>query len=105
MRGRTTTMAISSVRPMVRLLVLLICIVCSLLFGHEPLSQRTGSADVGRRPPAFAEVYHYTDGLEVRLTEVWIGRRLEVPVVALTVIINNHSAHTFEAWLRGELRY
>ena len=73
------------VRLVVRLVVLALCIVCSLLFGHESLSRRAGSADIGRRPPAFTEVYHYTDGLEVEVTEVWIGRRLEVPVVELTV--------------------
>jgi hypothetical protein len=102
-------MAIYWVRPvarrLVRLLVLAICIICSLLFAYEPLSQRAGSADVGRRPPAFAEAYPYADGLEVEVTEVWIGRRLGVPVVELTVEVSNHSAHTFEAWLRGELRY
>ena len=98
-------MAISLVPPVVRLLVLALCIVSSLLFGHQSLWQRAGSADVGRRPPAFTETYHYTDGLEVEVTDVWIGRRLEVPVVELTVEIRNHSAHTFEAWLRGELRY
>ena len=92
-------------RMVVLLLVLAMCTVCSLLFGHEPLSQRAGSADVGRRPPAFAEAYPYADGLEVKVTDVWIGRRLGVPVVELTVDIHNHSAHTFEAWLRGELRY
>ena len=98
-------MVIYLVRLVVRLVVLALCIVCSLLFGHESLSRRAGSADIGRRPPAFTEVYHYTDGLEVEVTEVWIGRRLEVPVVELTVNLRNHSAHTFEAWLRGELRY
>jgi hypothetical protein len=88
-------------RLVVRLLVLAMCIVCSLLFEHEPLSLRAGPADVGRRPPAFAEAYLYADGLEVKVTDVWIGRRLGVPVVELTVDIRNHSAHTFEAWLRG----
>ena len=92
-------------RVVVRLLVLAMCIVCSLLFEREPLSQRAETADVGRRPPAFAEPYLYADGLEVNVTDVWIGRRLGVPVVELTVDIRNHSAHTFEAWLRGELRY
>jgi hypothetical protein len=93
------------VRVVVWLLVLPMCIVCSMLFEHEPLSQRAGTADVGRRPPAFAEDYPYADGLEVKVTDVWIGRRLGVPVVELTVNIHNHSTHTFEAWLRGELRY
>ena len=93
------------VRLVVRLLVLAMCIVCSLLFGHEPLSQRAGHGDVGRQPPAFTETYPYADGLEVKVTDVWIGRRLGVPVVELTVNLDNHSANTFEAWMRGELRY
>ena len=40
-------------RVVVRLLVLAMCIVCSLLFESEPLSQRAETADVGRRPPGF----------------------------------------------------
>ena len=93
------------VRRVVRLLVLAICIICSLLFGHEPPSQRPGSADVGRRPPAFTETYPYADGLEVNVTDIWTGRKLGVPVVELTVNLHNHSANTFEAWMRGAHRH
>jgi hypothetical protein len=63
------------------------------------------SADVGRRPPGFTEVYPYVDGIEVRVTEVWAGRRLGVSVVELTVTVRNGTAHPFEAWIRGDLRF
>lgn len=63
------------------------------------------SADIGRRPPGLTEVCPYADGIEVQVSDVWTGRRLGVPVVELTVAVHNGTAHTFEAWMRGDLRY
>ncbi len=58
-----------------------------------------------RRPPAFSEPYSYTDGIEARIVDVWIGRRLGMTVIELTVTICNHTTHTFEARFTGDLRY
>lgn len=100
-------MTVVSMRPVLRLL--LVVVVMLLLTGPlracEPLAALATSSEVGRRPPGFTEVYPYTDGIEVQVTDVWTGRRLGVPVVELTVTIRNGSAHSFETWIRGELRY
>jgi hypothetical protein len=61
--------------------------------------------DVERRPPGLTEVYSYTDGIEVQVSDLWTGRLLGVPVVELAVTLRNGSPHTFEALLGGELRY
>ena len=85
--------------------VLALCLICSLLIFGDPFSSRAGVPDVGRRPPASSQSYVYSDGLEVRVTDVWKGRHLGVPVVELTVEVHNDSPHSFEAWLAGDLRY
>lgn len=92
-----------------RMRLLVVVMTMLLLTGPlracELLAPPGSSSDVGRRPPGFTEVYPYTDGIEVRVSEVWAGRRLGVPVVELTVVLWNGSAHTFEAWISGNLRY
>jgi hypothetical protein len=80
-------------------------LLVTVLAACQSVVRSGGSADVGRRPPEFGEVYPYTDGIEVEITEVWTGHRLGVPVVELTVTIHNGTTHTLEAWIRGELRY
>ncbi len=91
---------------MFRLLILLVLLlVTGPLHACESLVPRANSSDVGRRPPGFTEVYPYTDGIEVQVSEVWTGRRLGVAVVELTVVVRNNSADTFEAWISGDLRY
>lgn len=92
-------------RPGLWLFWLTMVLLYTLTVGPQLPFQRSAPADVGRRPPAFTEVYSYADGLEVEVTDVWQGRRLGMPVVDLTVVVHNGSAHTFEAWLSGELRY
>ena len=96
-------MAMNLRRLALRLLVpMLVWLVCGLTVADPRLA---GSADTGRRPPTLEQAYVYTDGLEVRITNVRAGRRLGLPVVELTVELGNHSSHTFEAWLQGVLRY
>lgn len=94
------------VRPVFRLLLLVVLILLlpGPLRAWESLAP-ADSLEVGRRPPGFSEVYPYTDGLEVRVSEVWTGRRLGIEVVELTVTVRNGTAHSFEAWMRGDLRY
>lgn len=82
----------------------LLLVVAALPACQSVLPSRS-SPDVERRPPAFTEVYPYTDGVEVQVTEIWTGPRLGVPVVELTVTIRNGTTHTLEAWIRGDLRY
>ena len=99
-------MAVISLGPVFRLLILLVLLlVTGPLHACESLVPRVSSSDVGRRPPGFAEVYPYTDGIEVEVSEVWTGRRLGVPVVELTVVVRNNSADSFEAWISGDLQY
>ena len=89
-----------------RLLAVVICHLCTLLIDHDPLLDRSHSTQViGRQPPAFAQSYAYADGLEVKITESWVGRRLFVPVAEFTVVVRNGSGHTFEAWQTGALSY
>ena len=92
-----------------RMRLLVVVMTMLLLTGPlracELLAPPGSSSDVGRRPPGFTEVYPYTDGIEVQVSDVWAGRRLGVPVVELTVVLWNGSTHTFEAWIRGNLRY
>jgi hypothetical protein len=88
-----------------RLLLIVLCHVCTLLVQHEALLDQWTSADVARRPPAFTETYSYLDGLEVEVTETWVGHRLALPVAELTVVVRNGSRHTFDVWLSGELQY
>ncbi len=98
-------MRIVSMRPVLRLLLVVVMLLLTgPLRACEPFVS-PDSSDVGRRPPGFTEVYPYTDGIEVQVTDVWTGRRLGVPVVELTVTVWNGSAHTFEAWMRGDLRF
>lgn len=85
--------------------VMMFLLLTGPLHGCESLVTPANSSDVGRRPPGLTEVYTYTDGIEVQVTDVWTGRRLGVPVVELTVTIRNGSAHTFEAWITGDVRY
>ena len=99
-------MAVISLRPVLRLLILLVLLLLTgPLHACESFAPRANSSDVGRRPPGFAEMYPYTDGMEVEVIEVWTGRRLGVAVVELTVVVRNNSADTFEAWISGDLRY
>ncbi|HEY5848572.1 MAG TPA: hypothetical protein VIT42_17450 [Microlunatus sp.] len=99
-------MTVISIRAVFRMLIVVVMLLLTgPLHACESLAPRADSSDVGRRPPGFAEVYPYTDGIEVQVTEVWTGRRLGVPVVELTVTVRNGTAHTFEAWIRGDLRY
>jgi hypothetical protein len=103
---RRTIMTIVSMRPVLRLLLVVVMLLLTgPLRACESLAPPANSSDVGRRPPGFTEVYPYTDGIEVQVTDVWTGRRLGVPVVELTVTLRNGTAHTFEAWMRGDLRY
>jgi hypothetical protein len=89
----------------VRLLLVALCYLCTLLVQHEALLHRSTSAEVARRPPAFAETYSYVDGLRVEVTETWVGHRLALPVAELTVVVRNGSRHTFDVWLIGQLQY
>jgi len=99
-------MPVISMRPVLRLLlVVVILIIAGPLRACESLTPPAKSVDVGRRPPGFTEAYLYTDGIEVQVSEVWIGRRLGVPVTDLTITITNNSEHSFEAWMSGNLRY
>jgi hypothetical protein len=103
---RRTIMTVISLRPVIRLLIVVVLLlVTGPLHACESFVPRAKSADVGRRPPGFTEVYPYTDGIEVEVREVWTGRRLGVAVVELTVVVLNNSADTFEAWISGDLRY
>ena len=88
-----------------RLLLVAVCYLCTLLVQHEALRHRSTSAEVARRPPAFAETYSYLDGLRIEVTETWVGHRLAFPVAELTVVVRNGSRHTFDVWLIGELQY
>ena len=99
-------MTMASTRLALRLLlVLVLLLLTGPIHACESLVPPTSSPDVGRRPPGFDEVYLYTDGIEVQVSDVWTGRRLGVPVVELTVSIRNGSEHAFEACIRGDLRY
>ncbi len=99
-------MTMVSIRPVLRLLVVLVMLLLtSPLRACDALAPPAQSTDVGRRPPAFTETYLYGDGIEVQVSEVWTGSRLGVPVVELTVNIHNNSEHSFEAWIRADLRY
>jgi len=99
-------MAMIPIRPVLRLLVVVVMLLLiGPLHACESLVPPGKSADVGRRPPGFTEIYPYTDGIEVEVIDVWTGRRLGVPVVELTVIVRNNSEHAFEAWISGDLRY
>ena len=98
-------MTIVSMRPVLRLLLVVTLLLTGQLPACGSAAPPANSSDVGRRPPDFTEVYPYTDGIEVRVIDVWTGRRLGVPVVELTVAVRNGTAHTFEAWMRGDLRY
>lgn len=99
-------MVVISIRPVLRLLIaVVLLLVTDPLHACESLAQPARSADVGRRLPGLTEVYPYTDGIEVQISDVWTGHRLGVPVVELTVTVRNGTAHAFEAWMRGELRY
>ena len=93
------------IRSGIRVLVLLICVLVGLFCGPVPQLERARSGDMERRPPAFSEPYSYTDGIEARIVDVWIGRRLGMTVIELTVTICNHTTHTFEARFTGDLRY
>jgi hypothetical protein len=88
-----------------RLLLVAVCHLCTLLIQHEALLHQSTSAEVDRRPPAFAETYSYLDGLEVEVTETWVGHRLVLPVTELTVVVRNGSRHTFDLRLIGQLQY
>ena len=102
----STIMRVTTRRPRLGLLVLVAILLLPVpLPACDALAPPPSSAGVGRRPPSFTEVYPYTDGLEVQVSEVWVGRRLGVPVVELTVTIANNSEHIFEAWISGDLRY
>ena len=103
---RQTIMRMVWMRPVLRLLLLVVLLLLTgPLRACESLAPPANSPDVGRRPPGLTEVYPYTDGIEVQVSDVWSGRRLGVPVIELTVTVWNGSAHTFEAWIRGNLRY
>lgn len=103
---RRTIMTVISLGPVIRLLIVVVLLLLTApLHACESLAPRATSADVGRRPPGFTEVYPYTDGIEVEVSEVWSGRRLGVVVVELTVTVRNNSEHPFEAWISGDLRY
>ena len=103
---RRTIMTVILMRPVLRLLlVVVLLLLTGPLHACESLAPQAKSADVGRRPPGFTEVYPYTDGIEVQVSDVWTGRRLGLPVVELTVAVRNGTAHTFKAWMRGDLRY
>jgi hypothetical protein len=86
-------------------LLLVAVYVCTLLVQHEALLHRSTLAEIARRPPAFAETYSYLDGLEVEVTETWVGHRLALPAAELTVVVRNRSRHTFDVRLSGELQY
>jgi hypothetical protein len=104
--GVRPIMTMISLRPVLRLLVVVVMLLLTgPLHACESLVPPAKSSDVGRRPPGFAEMYPYTDGIEVRVSEVWTGHRLGVPVVQLTVVVRNGSADTFEAWISGDLHY
>ena len=99
-------MTLFSIPPVLRLLMVVVLLLLTApLHVHEILPRPAKPVDVGRQPPAFTEVYSYSDGIEVQVAEVWTGHRLGVPVVELTVNLRNGTAHTFEAWMRGDLRY
>ncbi len=99
-------MTVIALQPLLRLLIVVVLLLLTgPLHACESLVSAASSSDVGRRPPGFNEVYPYTDGIEVQVSEVWIGRRLGVPVADLTVTITNNSEHAFEAWISGDLRY
>src|SRR3954454_11126424 len=99
-------MTVISMRPVLRLLlVVLMLLFIGPLRACGLYAALAESSEVGRRPPGFTEVYPYTDGIEVQVTDVWTGRRFGIPVVELTVTIRNGSAHSFDTWIRGELRY
>lgn len=102
---RGTIMMIVLMRLVLRLLLVVVLLLIGPLRACEPLAPSARSVDVGRRPPGLTEVYPYADGIEVQVSEVWTGRRLGVAVVELTVTVRNGTAHTFEAWMRGDLRY
>ena len=103
--SRRTIMTVVSMRPVLRLVLVVLLLLTGPLRACESLASPAESAAVGRRPPGFTEVYPYTDGIEVQVTEVWTGRRLGSSVVELTVTVRNGSEHTFDAWIRGDLRY
>ena len=67
------------VRPVFRLLLLVVLLLPGPLHACESLAP-ADSSEVGRRPPGFSEVYPYADGIEVKVSEVWTGRRLGVAV-------------------------
>lgn len=99
-------MRVISKRPALRLLMLVVILLLPVpLPACDALARPATSFEVGRRPPSFTETYSYTDGLEVQVSDVWLGRRLGVPVAELTISISNYTEHNFEAWIRGELRY
>jgi hypothetical protein len=104
---RCTPMTLVSTRPVLRLLlVVAMLLLASSLRGCQPLMPSTTStSDIGRRPPGFTEAYPYSDGIDVQISDVWIGRRLGVPVIEFTVIIRNGTPHSIETWIRGDLRY
>lgn len=105
-RSTLVVMTVFSIPPVIRvLMVVVVLLLTAPLHVHEMLARPAKPADVGRRPPAFTEVYSYSDGIEVQVTEVWTGHRLGVPVVELTVTVRNGTTHTFEAWMRGDLSY
>ena len=94
-------------RQVLRLLMagVMLLLLVRTLPACQSLPSSESPADVGRRPPALTEVYPYSDGVEVQVTEVWKGQRFGIPVVELTVTIRNGTTHTLEAWMRGDLRY
>jgi len=99
-------MTVIPLQPFLRLLIVVVLLlITGPLHACESLVPAATSSDVGRRPAGFDEVYPYTDGIEVEVSEVWTGCRLGVPVVELTVTVRNNSAHAFEAWISGDLRY
>lgn len=89
----------------VRLIAVVLCQLCALLAEPDSLLRPSTAAEIGRRAPAFTQPYSYADGLDVVVTETWLGQRLFLPVAELTVVVRNGSSHTFEAWLIGELAY
>jgi len=92
--------------PLLRLLLLsMTVLLVGPMAACETLAPLSRSADVGRRPPTFGEPYPYTDGINVQVTEVWSRHQLGVPLLELTVVVTNGSDHTFEVWMRGELRH
>jgi hypothetical protein len=94
------------IRPVLKLLLVGIMLLLVVpLGGCGSVLPVASSADVGRRPPGFTEVYPYVDGIEVQVTEVWIGRRVGASVVELAVTVRNGTAHPFEAWISGDLRF